>query len=555
MACSDAPTLRISPQRSLSLSDLPEELLERVLEDYIASLVEKCPGLATSPFPSPSHTPSASPSNSKRNSPCSSPSSSTHATPTDTPAASPTRSRPPSPVYAAAQRQPPGPASSTSTSCGLGFGLSTTTSASTTYQSSGVIFTMLVSRLFYRISSPLVYRSVTLSSRSQTQKLLEGSLRRHPERARWIRRLVVAGVWEGVGEVLSIIAASSCRIARGKGKGREAWAEADGGWAAVGLKKLEITIDAAALTSSSRTMPPHQQATPHGHAGSAPVPAQDVDANELCRGLLDLAGTENGLKELVVRKPQNVYLTHQRAKAIIGALAKVVESASALEAVHIAFRLSDDPVPPGSRRQGSDMASAIEGPIAALTRAVSLCSSLHTVTTHLPSIWNQAILRMSTNDALERIVLLGPGGQPVNIGEDGGAPLTLPVPASRTLPPNPVQRVYMSSSRGVDGFAAGVVRPTTAPRPFGMGTGLFITEAKKHERLCALIQAGSRRDSDQPVVLQPEPDLPFIPFGPPPPVGGGWRSHPPPALRLATVNLVPNTTHSNVAPGRYAVYS
>ncbi|EAU86769.2 hypothetical protein CC1G_06530 [Coprinopsis cinerea okayama7 len=504
-----------STQIPATLSMLPEELLERILDDCITSLLtasHSSSSLTTSPFPSPSSSPSVSPANSKR----SSPSNSRYATPADTPAASPTRSRPPSPGLPApsdshAPCQPPAPTSTrTATS---------TPSPST----SSVLNPVLISRLFHRIGAPLLHRSITLSSRSKTQKLLDGSLRHHPERARWIRWLVIAGIWEGAGEVLKIVAAvnsgeSPFHFLYGKGKGKE-WTEDDDRWSTVGLQTLEITIDVPPFIPQQSQLPHQAQqalrrSTTHPGHTSTPsqraATAQDPDAEEFCAGLAALGDVRGeGLKHLVVRKPQNVYLTHQRAKMVFSALAKLVGGSAGLESAHVAFRLSDDPVPPGSRRTPGAPPSHPHGPIALFTEALSRCPSLHTFTTHLPSVWNEAILRVSVNEGLDRIVLLGTGGKPVTIGDDNLSqqhavpplPRTPPLaPSTASLPAHPVERVYAASARPCDGFAIGVTRfPTVLPpRSFPTrGTGLFITEARKHERLCSLIRAGAMEGEER----------------------------------------------------------
>ncbi|TFK20061.1 hypothetical protein FA15DRAFT_600371 [Coprinopsis marcescibilis] len=537
-----------------TLASLPEELLERVLDECIANLIaaKHSPSPhATSPYPSPSASPSVSPANSKRGTPCGSPANSTYATPNDTPLASPTRSRPSSPGF---------PVPSRSTEPISSYHLmpsSSSRSRSSSLNSASSIHCLstplLVSRLFHRIGLPLLYRSLTLTSRSQTQKLLEGSLRSYPERARWIRHLVVTGVWQGVGDVLRIIAAANSFTGapvsnQSKGKGRLDLVM-DERWTFVALQSLEITIDVAPFVPNQQQQP-HQGQLPPIRASVQPGrtngqmtgPTQDADAEEFCQGLLALA--ENGssaLKHMVLKKPQNVYLTHQRAKMVIGALSKVVESADALETAHIAFRLSDDTAAAGSRRAPTSSAPSSPtnpmeqaGPIASFTQALSTRPCLHTLTTHLPSVWNEAILRMSRNDALQRIVLLGGGGKAVTVGGDWGAGSRPNGPNSgmvrststgaiavatqaRALPSNPVERVYAASTRGCDGYAIGVsptgsfpqaATPQFPPRHGGAGTGMFINEARKHERLCGLIHAGSMGDAETSGVAVPPPSYP-----------------------------------------------
>ncbi|PBK78953.1 hypothetical protein ARMGADRAFT_1093624, partial [Armillaria gallica] len=67
-----------------------------------------------------------------------------------------------------------------------------------------------------------------------------------------------------------------------------------------------------------------------------------------------------------------------------------------LESAHLAFRISDD-----------SPAAQPRGPISTITHALSLAPSLHTFSTQLPSLWNEAILCVSRNPRLERIRLGG----------------------------------------------------------------------------------------------------------------------------------------------------
>jgi hypothetical protein len=187
----------------------------------------------------------------------------------------------------------------------------------------------------------------------------------------------------------------------------------------------------------------------------------------------------------------------------------VVGAAPALETVHIAFRLSDDPAPrtpPGAaQRPPGD-----HGPVTALTGALSLCQCLHTLTTHLPSVWNEALLRMSSNPALERIVLLGTGGMAVTFSPNSAEPPPTRSPRhvmtnSRALPQHPVERVYSTSARGCDGYA--ITSSNGSGPPHGIqavpGTGIFMNEARKHEHLCALVHAGYLAHMQQPSSYQP----------------------------------------------------
>lgn len=131
-----------------------------------------------------------------------------------------------------------------------------------------------------------------------------------------------------------------------------------------------------------------------------------------------------------------MYLTQPRSRVIISALASVVESAEDLGSAFVAFRISDDPqTPPGAASQGTagvhhhafqvqhtaqqqlsaetshptDSSVHQPGPITQLTSALASRPKLKTFVTMLPSVWNEAVLRVSRNEALERVVLLGGG--------------------------------------------------------------------------------------------------------------------------------------------------
>jgi hypothetical protein len=96
---------------------------------------------------------------------------------------------------------------------------------------------------------------------------------------------------------------------------------------------------------------------------------------------------------------------------------------------------------------------------------------IHTFTTQLPSVWNAAILNISANPRLERIIL-SDGSYESSFPEDPFYPCHLPstkafLPPWRTIPFS-----AQNSNAGV------------------VGTGLFLMEARKHPRLSELIRAG-----------------------------------------------------------------
>ena len=119
------------------------------------------------------------------------------------------------------------------------------------------------------------------------------------------------------------------------------------------------------------------------------------------------------------------------------------------ELVDIAFRLSDDS---GLAPLTANLLPAQEGPISSLTHALTTRPKLRTFCTLLPSLWNETILRVSTNPNLECIVLADGSTRPKHF--DGGF--------------------------AYDGGSGGIV-----------GTGLFLMQAKNHSRLSDLIRAGT----------------------------------------------------------------
>ncbi|KAK0475825.1 hypothetical protein IW261DRAFT_1402392 [Armillaria novae-zelandiae] len=104
----------------------------------------------------------------------------------------------------------------------------------------------------------------------------------------------------------------------------------------------------------------------------------------------------DAITHLTIRKPARLYLTHTGVKRLLVRLASAITGWIDLESAHLAFRISDD-----------STATQSQGPISTITHALSLAPSLHTFSTHLPSLWNEAILCVSRNPRLERIRLGG----------------------------------------------------------------------------------------------------------------------------------------------------
>jgi len=138
------------------------------------------------------------------------------------------------------------------------------------------------------------------------------------------------------------------------------------------------------------------------------------------------------------------------------------------------FRLSDDSshgTNPALSPSISPVLRIHHAPITALTLALSTRPRLHTFSTLLPSVWNEAILRVSNNPALERIILgdgsVGMREQTQGRGVTWSGTDFYAAPVSASIPAAPA----------LEGSIA--------------GTGLFLMQARKHTRLSELIRAGT----------------------------------------------------------------
>ncbi|KAF8877935.1 hypothetical protein CPB84DRAFT_1966255 [Gymnopilus junonius] len=213
-------------------------------------------------------------------------------------------------------------------------------------------------------------------------------------------------------------------------------------------------------------------------------------SEEFCEGLKDLVG----LTHLVVRKPSHVYLTQPRPRIVLSEVAKAMDSWDELEFADLAFRLTDD--------------SGMLGPITAITHSLRTRPKLHTFSTMLPSVWNETILHVSENPALERVILgdghstSGAGGHGLGYSGRGGTwsgTDFYAAPVSASLPAGPL---FESVNHGQGSI---------------LGTGLFLTQARKHLRLSELIRAGTSiiRTRAQTLGTPPSPSsLPVLPVLP-----------------------------------------
>ena len=135
---------------------------------------------------------------------------------------------------------------------------------------------LLVCKKFYRISIPLYYHTIHVQSPLQLNRLLGTALRPNPATALHIRRVIFAGIWADGGELLRM-AGDSIRL-------------------------LDVSIDITQL------------------APNVPGQVRDLDAEEFCEGLKELSS----LKHLVLRKPNNVYLTQPKPRYFLSAVAKAM---------------------------------------------------------------------------------------------------------------------------------------------------------------------------------------------------------------------------------------
>ncbi|GLB40965.1 hypothetical protein LshimejAT787_0901800 [Lyophyllum shimeji] len=174
-----------------------------------------------------------------------------------------------------------------------------------------------------------------------------------------------------------------------------------------------------------------------------------------------------GVRHLTLRKPNNLYLSLPRARPFINAVALAIPSWKNLRTAHVAFKLSDDtPTSPVTSAPVAFAPFALPtitasrtpstpgtGPVSQLSSALAAAPHLHTFTTHLPSVWNTSILSVSANPRLERIALLSPTCNP-------------PLSSYSCLNHDTTQQAIVP-------------------------TGLFLMEARRHQRLGELIKAGT----------------------------------------------------------------
>ncbi|KAH9475855.1 hypothetical protein JR316_0011415 [Psilocybe cubensis] len=356
----------------------------------------------------------------------------------------------------------------------------------------GRLAPLLVCRKFLRIATPLYYHTVHVLSSAQLHRLLLDALLPSPALALHIRRIVFAGIWAEGGEIL--------RMCEGS------------------IKFLDITLDSTQLSGASG-------------------PIRDLDAEEFCEGLKELTA----LTHIVIRKPNDVYITRPKPRYVLSEIAKAMNSWEHLEYANIAFRASDDSgtLLHGSVEAQSSRGAHIQhGPITALTQSLSTRPNLQTFCTLLPSVWNEVILRVSANPSLERIILGDGHSQNIRSSPFTNSRSSTPTWSSKDHYAGPVSVGLPPSWPHFEMATSGV-----------MGTGLFMLQAKKHPRLTELIRAGTSITRPRAQTLDhSSPPLPIIK---PHVQGPSTPTQAPVSIRRASYSSPTNAVISNRVPPIY----
>ncbi|KAL4063797.1 hypothetical protein V8B97DRAFT_1864612 [Scleroderma yunnanense] len=159
----------------------------------------------------------------------------------------------------------------------------------------------------------------------------------------------------------------------------------------------------------------------------------DVEAKAFCTAL-----AWRDITRLTIRKDPITYLTHDRPRYVLEGLARAIPRWSNLESVHLALRLSPSP-------------TTIQ-----LAEALSMAPRLRSIRSQVPAVWNNLLFLASSNPALEKITLYEYPGYAIPRG---------PSLAKHVMMCNPDDAI--------------------------LGTGMYITDARKHARLFELIKAGT----------------------------------------------------------------
>lgn len=144
----------------------------------------------------------------------------------------------------------------------------------------GRLAPLLVCKKFFRISIPLFYHTIHITSPAQLHSLLSSALRRNLYLATYVRRLLFAGVWAEGGELIAMCHSN--------------------------IKVLDITLDMTLLAP--------------GVIANRDV--RDLDAEDFCEGIKHIT---HSLSHLILRKPNNVYLTQPKPKYVLREIAKAMQ--------------------------------------------------------------------------------------------------------------------------------------------------------------------------------------------------------------------------------------
>ncbi|KAI0047134.1 hypothetical protein FA95DRAFT_1606314 [Auriscalpium vulgare] len=272
----------------------------------------------------------------------------------------------------------------------------------------------------HRICTPLLYHTLHLAAPGPTAALAR-TLAARPALATHVRALTVASTAGALAPVLQAIVRARAPLAL-----------------------LDVTLDAAWPGAADA-----DAFGPQMMAGE-----RDVAAGRAVGGALAALAD---VRRLVVRR-RKAYLSFERLQAVTDGLAQAVAAWASLESVTIAFRLSAPDAGPAAGFAGA----GVGAPGLALAGA----ARLREFRTALPAVWNPAILAVSANPALERIVL--------------------------TIPRVRAAGVAGAAESGVLVWEDQVVSPQEiASRAGGPQATLWMRQAWKHPRLVALLTASA----------------------------------------------------------------
>ncbi|KAL4251168.1 hypothetical protein ABKN59_004937 [Abortiporus biennis] len=199
--------------------------------------------------------------------------------------------------------------------------------------------TLLVSSTWLRIGTPLLYHTVSLRTQDDADRFI-AALVNNSTLASLVRTISVKGMYEGMLEIFQYCTE---------------------------LESLDFVVSQIPTNSMS-----------------------DVDDGtlEFCEGLDCISD----LKQLVIRKSNQTYLTHPGPQLVLNHLAQNVSRWHSLETLRIPFRFSLPLSSPTTAKFLSALASA---------------PSLKHIETVLPAVWNPTLLEISANPNLRTVHLAG----------------------------------------------------------------------------------------------------------------------------------------------------